>query len=835
MPKGDLEIRVTGNSEGFSRSMRRSEAAAERFSKRLGRGLGRTLVRTSQAAAVLGTAMGVAAVKGAVELEAGLSEVRSLLPDLTDKGFKQLRTEVLGLSTDMGIATKDVIPGLYQAISAGVPRDNVLEFMTIASKGAIGGVTDLETSVDALTTVLNTWGKSAGVTAQQASDVLFTAVKLGKTTMDELGRSINLVASLAASFGIGFEDVAAAVTEVTKAGVPTARAMTQIRALMQALTAPTARTKKMMKEYGIQTNAARLANEGLLPTLNEIMEATQGDALAMREFFGSIEAIQSTLVLTKGGGEDFIATLGAMKAAVGATDQAFNTLDTSVARQYERVKIQLSNEMTKLGVKVLPTLVVALGHVSSSVSYLADRTSVLGEVWERVTQYVRAFWGVVAPPLNTALDLLTDTVSKVAAVLSDKLLAALGALRPAMVRVAAVVKDALLTSWERSRSALVDLADLISTHTMPTIKALGVQWERTVGSFVAGAVRTSASGESMGDRLRAVWAAIPGAAVVASSGVSSAWSAATSVVGAQSAGMIAYWREHVWPALSGLRDFFGIVMKALGAAFVAAVAGMQLLWAVFGDSLLAVMSRVWDLIGSVVRTALELIRNIITVALDAISLVFGGFADIFYGRWDKLWGRVRTLSESVWELITDLFSGMLGVLLDLSQVYGEGVEQVFRLLWRAVTSVTRAGLDSVISILTAGRDRITAVFDQILAPIQALISAAQTAANAVSSIPSLPSLPGIPGGGLLGGITSRIPGFARGGMVGGPIGAPQLAVVHGGERILTPAQQRGGQTLTLDMTIRVEGGVISEGDLSGYLVDAINRALRRGDVTLPRP
>ena len=48
----------------------------------------------------------------------------------------------------------------------------------------------------------------------------------------------------------------------------------------------------------------------------------------------------------------------------------------------------------------------------------------------------------------------------------------------------------------------------------------------------------------------------------------------------------------------------------------------------------------------------------------------------------------------------------------------------------------------------------------------------------------------------------HIPGFATGGIVPGPVGAPMIAVVHGGERVLTPAQQRqagtgGGNTYVM--------------------------------------
>jgi len=39
----------------------------------------------------------------------------------------------------------------------------------------------------------------------------------------------------------------------------------------------------------------------------------------------------------------------------------------------------------------------------------------------------------------------------------------------------------------------------------------------------------------------------------------------------------------------------------------------------------------------------------------------------------------------------------------------------------------------------------------------------------------------------------HIPGFATGGTVPGPVGQPSLAVVHGGEQVLTPGQQRQGR------------------------------------------
>lgn len=80
----------------------------------------------------------------------------------------------------------------------------------------------------------------------------------------------------------------------------------------------------------------------------------------------------------------------------------------------------------------------------------------------------------------------------------------------------------------------------------------------------------------------------------------------------------------------------------------------------------------------------------------------------------------------------------------------------------------------------------------------------------------------VTGGGI------RIPGFASGGIVPGPIGAPQLAIVHGGERVIPagpggPGSGGGGQVV-----INFNGPVWGLDDLDRQMAAAFNRVYRRG-------
>lgn len=87
---------------------------------------------------------------------------------------------------------------------------------------------------------------------------------------------------------------------------------------------------------------------------------------------------------------------------------------------------------------------------------------------------------------------------------------------------------------------------------------------------------------------------------------------------------------------------------------------------------------------------------------------------------------------------------------------------------------------------------------------------------------------GVPGSGLslIGGLLENIPGFANGGVVGGAVGQAQLAMVHGGERIVPNRGGRNGGDGGDTFNITVEGSVIQERDLGRTIADALrNNAL----------
>ena len=69
----------------------------------------------------------VAAISMGADFQAGMNEVATLAPEVA-KNIDGLKKGVLGLSTELGTNAVESTKALYQAISAGVPGGNAIDF-----------------------------------------------------------------------------------------------------------------------------------------------------------------------------------------------------------------------------------------------------------------------------------------------------------------------------------------------------------------------------------------------------------------------------------------------------------------------------------------------------------------------------------------------------------------------------------------------------------------------------------------------------------------------------------------------------------------------------------
>jgi len=362
------------NPQGFdklSRELKRLDTPMEK--------LGATTRALAPAATIALGALAVGAAKSvgsANDLALSMREVVTLTGETGDeanKTFTAMQGMVRAVSNEFGVAQETLTKGLYQALSAGVPKDNALEFMQVATKASIAGVTDIDTAVDGLTTTINAFGLDIGQ-AGAVADSMFAAVKGGKTTFDELSSALFNVAPSAAAAKVSFAEVNAAIATLTASGVPTKVATTQIRAAFVALSKPSKELNALFQSLGFESGEAAIAQNGLGFAMDAVFKASGGSAAQMRLLLGRQEAVNAINVLAGTSAGKFADELARQADAAGSVDDAFSEIDKN--RSIEKQKIAFENMSLAIGSVLLPIMEAIIPIFTDLANFIGENAEV---------------------------------------------------------------------------------------------------------------------------------------------------------------------------------------------------------------------------------------------------------------------------------------------------------------------------------------------------------------------------------------------------------------------------------------------------------------------------
>lgn len=308
--------------------------------------------------------------------------------------------QVRELSGELGMAKDELSKGLYNALSAGVPADNAIEFLRVASRAAIAGVSDVATSVDALSTVVNAYGIEASE-AGRVSDILFAAVRGGKTTFGEIAAGLGDVVPVAAQAGISFEDIAAAIATATTQGMKTDKVYTGIRAAIVGILKPSDSLAGLFQRLGT-SGEKLLRTRGLQRTLQMIGDAAGGSTAELVKFLPNVRALP--LVMTMIGSNAAKATkdVDSMVNSLGAADKAFRTMDN--VRTWEKAWQSFRGVVTEFGEAINTAVGPHIERLAGWFGEIASRS----DVWETMTRDLTAFANVAVKNLTTVKDLIKD-------------------------------------------------------------------------------------------------------------------------------------------------------------------------------------------------------------------------------------------------------------------------------------------------------------------------------------------------------------------------------------------------------------------------------------------
>jgi TP901 family phage tail tape measure protein len=231
------------------------------------------------------------------KLERALAEIRTISGD-TARSFEDMFQASSEISSALGIDRLELAEGAYQALSAQVvDAAGAFDFVKTAAELAVSTLATTKESVDALSSILNSYGASASL-ADDISGKLFKTIELGRIRMSQLSKVIGRVAPLAATLGVSLDETLANLATLTQTGVSAEEAGTLLSNVFLKLIKPTDELKKVFAELGVSSGETLIAQEGLAGALDLIAETGGRTSVAMGKLFGRIRAIRGILALT---------------------------------------------------------------------------------------------------------------------------------------------------------------------------------------------------------------------------------------------------------------------------------------------------------------------------------------------------------------------------------------------------------------------------------------------------------------------------------------------------------------------------------------------------------
>lgn len=629
-------------------------------------------------------------IGNASEFESGMAKVNTLFTGSAEQ-FAGLQNDILNLSSAYGLGANTLAEAAYSAESAGVPMEQLTTMLSSSAKLAIAGFTDIDTALSATAKTMNAYGDAAG-SVDDIQRVLMQTQNLGITTVGELGASLANVTPTAAAMGVSFDQVGAALAQMTANGVPTAQATTQLRSAMTELGKAGTKADKSFREAASGTQYAGMSFQEAIASganLGDVFGMMQkyadASGLSMVDLWGSVEAGNAAMAIA-GDVERFNSNLEQMSTTSDVVGAAYEKMSSSFGTSMNRLKESATNFVTTL---------FSGGDISASFDSMLDS---LGDIGEKLIDWLTAGITTLGENLPGLMSSLLD--------FAGGLLGALGEVD--WISLGTTVVEGLIGAMGELGTRLAGLIeDAVSSITGGGVdfSELGTALLGGFGDIVASVTKIA------GDVLGAITGALnpeggsnPIAAIFTAGEQeinTINWAALGENVASAGAGLVNLTGEALAGGFTAAETLISSInWTALGETAGAAANGLVNLT---GDALAAGFTAAESLIGAIDWAGLG--ATVGTVANELTGFTGEALAAPFKAAHGILtaidWGAVGTAMQSG---IGDVWSGLTGFFGGLLSGAGEAVSGV-----GAGIGAAAAGIGEAIGNLFSGNDAQAAV------------------------------------------------------------------------------------------------------------------------------
>lgn len=270
-------------------------------------------------------------VKEALDFSTVMARVNTLLDDTSDSMVRM--HEVARLAGEYGMSTTEAANAYLYAVSGGLKGLNESLDTTEASmKLSVATGSKLTSTLKAMVGAQNAYGRETYSTAR-ISDIFFSGLDYGITTMDEMATAFGNVASIAANTNVSLEELIGTTAQSTRIGMPTSTAWMGVRNVLASMISPTQQATKSTKALGFEMGAAKLEALGYQGMVNELNEKVGGTAGQLAAFSKNVRTSSSLLSISGRNLRDYNRIQNAVTNSAGRANRAYEIMNKTLEYQ----------------------------------------------------------------------------------------------------------------------------------------------------------------------------------------------------------------------------------------------------------------------------------------------------------------------------------------------------------------------------------------------------------------------------------------------------------------------------------------------------------------------
>lgn len=619
---GEVVAPIRGDTRPFQRSISETRSIGESAFTKLGEGMKNFggIVKNVGSTISKGITLplvgaSIAVFKLGKDFESEMSKVVGLVGVAKDQ-VDLWSKEIIAIAPDLGKAPKELADALFFVTSAGLRGADAMDVLVSSAKASTSGLGETSTIADLVTSAMNAYG-SENLTAAKATDILVAAVREGKAEAAELAASMGQVLPLSSELGVSFDQVAATQAAMTKTGTNASEAATQLKSIMAGLIKPSKQAEETLAGMGTSSAKMRKAirEDGLLSALMDLREMTNKYGdEAMSRVFPNIRALMGVLDLMGSNLEGNIKTFDAVKNSTGSLDKAFQAASETLEFKWNS----------------------AIGKVKSTLLGFFDIIKALMlpvlEKFIQILDFVSKKFESFSPAIKKVILILTGLAMIVGPVFLavGTAITALGAI---IAGVTAIVTG-LITVFSTIGLPVLAAIALATTAVITAFTLLAVGIGAAIGILVGSFIRLWKTNTEFRNKAISTWNLIKSNAIEIFNEI----------------GIIIY------TVFNRIKEF----------------------WSKHGNDIMAIMSRVWNVIFVIVKNGMNAIKNIVKFISAMVQ-----------GDWRKAWESLKQITRSGNNILKTIFNSLKNVAarifqqITLLMIKGiaKGVNGINNLLW----------------------------------------------------------------------------------------------------------------------------------------------------------